>query len=125
MRRMLISCKTDGAEFFALNDIVVKSASTRPVSTELYVDGTFCGRLSQRRCHSRDSYGLHGVFAVGGGPVLAPELSALVVNAVCPHTLHGETPRRRGRTRKVEIRVIGGGEAQLVVDGTAAGGSCG
>lgn len=119
VRRMLISCKTDGAEFFALNDIVVKSASTRPVSTELHVDGRFADAYRSDGVIVATPTGSTAYSLSAGGPVLAPELSALVVNAVCPHTLHAR-PLVVGADSKVEIKVIGGGEAQLVVDGTAA-----
>ena len=40
-RRMLIECTADGKSYLALNDIVVKSASARPVSIELRVNGQF------------------------------------------------------------------------------------
>ena len=57
-RRMLIECTADGKSYLALNDIVVKSASARPVSIELRVNGQFSdaygrGRHDRARHHRR------------------------------------------------------------------------
>ena len=115
-RRMLISCRCDCKEYLALNDVVVKSASTRPISVELYVNGKFA-----------DSYRSDGVIVAtptgstayslsAGGPVVSPDLDAFVVNPVCPHTLHSR-PLVIGAASEVELRIIGGDAGQLVIDG--------
>ena len=54
-----------------------------------------------------------------GGPVLAPDLDALTVNAVCPHTLHSR-PLVVGANALIELRIIAGDLSLLVVDGAAA-----
>lgn len=115
-RRMLLECKAEGASFLALNDVVVKSSSTRPVSVELYVDGQFSDAYRSDGVIVATPTGSTAYSLSAGGPVLAPELSALVVNPVCPHTLHSR-PLVVSAASVIELRVIGGGEAQLVVDG--------
>lgn len=119
-RRMLIECSVEKGSFLALNDIVVKSASTRPVSMELYVDGQFSDAYRSDGVIVATPTGSTAYSLSAGGPVLAPELNALVVNAVCPHTLHSR-PLVVGSDAEITLRLIRGGEAELVVDGRSVG----
>ena len=118
-RRMLLECRTSGEVFFALNDIVAKSSSTRPVSVGLYVDGQFADAYRSDGIIVATPTGSTAYSLSAGGPVLAPDLKAFVINSVCPHTLHSRH-MVVGADAVIELRIMGGGEAQLVVDGTAA-----
>ena len=96
-----------------------KSSSTRPVSVGLYVDGQFADAYRSDGIIVATPTGSTAYSLSAGGPVLAPDLKAFVINSVCPHTLHSR-PMVVGADAVIELRIMGGGEAQLVVDGTAA-----
>lgn len=115
-RRALLICKCSGGNFHALNDIVIKSASTRPVSLELYIDGGFADAYRSDGVIVATPTGSTAYSLSAGGPVLAPELDAMVITAMCPHTLHSRPMVINGGS-DVVLRLIGGGDAVLVVDG--------
>lgn len=119
-RRMLIECTADGKSYLALNDIVVKSASARPVSIELRVNGQFSDAYRSDGVIVATPTGSTAYSLSAGGPVLAPDLSALVVNPVCPHTLHSR-PLVVGADAMIELDIIGGEGAGVIVDGAASG----
>lgn len=119
VKRMLLECETADGRFLALNDVVVKSADTHPVSLELYVDGKFVDAYRSDGMIVATPTGSTAYSLSAGGPVLAPDLDALTVNAVCPHTLHSR-PLVVGAASRIELRIIGGASAVLVVDGTSA-----
>lgn len=119
--RMLLGCETESGVFLALNDVVIKSASTRPVSLELYVDGQFSDAYRSDGVIVATPTGSTAYSLSAGGPVLAPDLAAIAVNPVCPHTLHSR-PLVVGANAEIELRLMGGDRAHLVVDGTAAAG---
>lgn len=119
VHRMLLECTTEKGKFLALNDIVVKSATTRPVSVELYVDGQFADAYRSDGMIVATPTGSTAYSLSAGGPVLAPDLDALTVNAVCPHTLHSR-PLVVGANALIELRIIAGDLSLLVVDGAAA-----
>ena len=86
-RRMLISCRCDCKEYLALNDVVVKSASTRPISVELYVNGKFA-----------DSYRSDGVIVAtptgstayslsAGGSIMTPDCETFQLTPVCAFSM--------------------------------------
>lgn len=115
-KRMLLGCKSAKGNFLALNDFVLKSADTRPVTVKLFVDGSFV-----------DSYRSDGVIVAtptgstayslsAGGPVMAPELDAIVVNPVCPHTLHSR-PLVVGGNSEIRLELSASENAVLVTDG--------
>ena len=56
-----------------------------------------------------------------GGPVLAPEVDAVIVNPVCPHTLHSR-PIVAGGSSEIVLRLSSEESARLVVDGRDEGG---
>lgn len=113
--RMLLKSVVNGEILLALNDFVLKSSDTRPVTFDLRVGG-----------HFADSYRSDGVIVAtptgstayslsAGGPVMAPDLNAIIVNPVCPHSLHSR-PLVVGGDEKVTLDVASG-NAVLVVDG--------
>lgn len=115
-KKMLLECKTSKGNFLALNDAVLKSAGSRPVTVSLYVNG-----------HFSDSYRSDGVIVAtptgstayslsAGGPVIAPDLDAIVINPVCPHTLHSR-PLVVGGNAEIRLELSAEQTANLIVDG--------
>lgn len=88
-RRAMLAAQIDGNVYHALNEIILGTDSNSRISTiDVCVDG-----------HKADSVRGDGVIvatATGStayslscnGPVLAPDVNAFIINAICPHSLH-------------------------------------
>lgn len=103
---------------FALNDVVVnKSAISRLVEFDLYIDGNFVFQYKADGVIIATPTGSTAYSLAAGGPVLMPSVEAFVVTPVCPHSL---THRPLVVTEKsqIELRVETGEEqAFLSIDG--------
>jgi NAD+ kinase len=90
---------------FALNDVVVnKSAISRLVEFDLYIDGNFVFQYKADGVIIATPTGSTAYSLAAGGPVLMPSVEAFVVTPVCPHSL---THRPLVVTEKsqIELRV--------------------
>lgn len=106
------------ARHFALNDVVVnKSAISRLVEFDLYIDGNFVFQYKADGVIIATPTGSTAYSLAAGGPVLMPSVEAFVVTPVCPHSL---THRPLVVTEKsqIELRIETGEEqAFLSIDG--------
>lgn len=118
--RMLIECRSACGNFLALNDVVLKSDGTRPVSVSLVVDGQFADCYRSDGVIVATPTGSTAYSLSSGGPVLAPEVDAIIVNPVCPHTLHSRPIVAGGRS-EILLRLSQEDCAKLVVDGKEEG----
>ena len=72
----------------AVNDVVVhKTGNTRIIRIRLFVDGDEVGQYTLDGMIVATPAGSTAYTLSAGGPVLVPEVDALVVTAICPHTL--------------------------------------
>lgn len=104
--------------FFALNDIVVaNSAVARLLHLEAYADGEFvCGYRSDGLIVSTPT-GSTAYSLSAGGPVMAPDVAALTLTPICPHTLSNRAVVLPA-TAEVEVRILDGEEGNfLSIDG--------
>ncbi|MDE0109054.1 MAG: NAD(+)/NADH kinase [Bryobacterales bacterium] len=104
--------------FFALNDIVVaNSAVARLLHLEAYCDGEFvCGYRSDGLIVSTPT-GSTAYSLSAGGPVMAPDVAALTLTPICPHTLSNRAVVLPA-TAEVEVRILDGEEGNfLSIDG--------
>lgn len=103
---------------FALNDVVVnKSAISRLVEFDLYIDGNFVFQYKADGVIIATPTGSTAYSLAAGGPVLMPSVDAFVVTPVCPHSLT-HRPLVVTETSLIELRVETGEEqAFLSIDG--------
>lgn len=103
---------------FALNDVVVnKSAISRLVEFDLYIDGNFVFQYKADGVIIATPTGSTAYSLAAGGPVLMPSVDAFVVTPVCPHSLT-HRPLVVTETSQIELRVETGEEqAFLSIDG--------
>jgi NAD+ kinase len=105
------------ARIFALNDAVVRSeTSYAALHMRLVALGHDLGRLVADGLIAASSSGSTAYSLSAGGPVLAPDLSALVVTPACPHAL-GSRSLVLAPGATVSVLVLGPGAALLVCDG--------
>jgi len=103
---------------FALNDVVVnKSAISRLVEFDLYIDGNFVFQYKADGVIIATPTGSTAYSLAAGGPVLMPSVDAWVVTPVCPHSLT-HRPLVVTETSQIELRVeVGEEQAFLSIDG--------
>ena len=77
-----------GDRFFALNEIVVhRSKVPSLVDLSIHVDGIYLNRFLSDGIILSTPNGSTAYNLAAGGPILTPELNALVLSPICPHTL--------------------------------------
>jgi NAD+ kinase len=103
---------------FALNDVVVnKSAISRLVEFDLYIDGNFVFQYKADGVIIATPTGSTAYSLAAGGPVLMPSVDAFVVTPVCPHSLT-HRPLVVTETSQIELRIETGEEQSfLSIDG--------
>lgn len=114
----LVRQGADIDRFFALNDVVVANGSVaRLLHLAAYADGDYvCGYRSDGLILSTPT-GSTAYSLSAGGPVMAPDVAALSLTPICPHTLSNRSVVLPA-TAEVEIRVSAGDEENyLSVDG--------
>ena len=106
------------AQNFALNDVVVnKSAISRLVEFDLYIDGNFVFQYKADGVIIATPTGSTAYSLAAGGPVMMPSVDAFVVTPVCPHSLT-HRPLVVTETSQIELRIETGEEqAFLSIDG--------
>ena len=119
--RMLLECRSAAGNFLALNDVVLRSDGTRPLTVSLFVDGQFADCYRSDGVIVATPTGSTAYSLSAGGPVLAPEVDAVIVNPVCPHTLHSR-PIVAGGSSEIVLRLSSEESARLIVDGRDEGG---
>jgi NAD+ kinase len=103
---------------FALNEAVIRSVGgANAVHLRLSVLGSDLGHLVADGVICASAAGSTAYSLSAGGPLLAPDLEALVVTPVCPHTL-GSRPLVLSPRDALTLRVLGGiDNVVLIVDG--------
>lgn len=88
--RMMLACRVnDGCEWHCLNDVLVFKRSFSGVTQlEITVDGKSLGSVFCDGMIASTPTGSTGYSLSAGGPVLVPDMQAIVLAPVCSHTLH-------------------------------------
>ena len=124
LNRFLLETKIsykDSAEcYFALNEVVIKSVSTRPVYLNLKIDDVYVDTYHSDGIIISTPTGSTAYSLSAGGPVLSPKVDAVVINPVCPHSLHSR-PLVINSDAEIEIEITNDVETALVVDGKFIG----
>jgi NAD+ kinase len=108
---------------FGLNDVVLKRRETgRMVDFSTYVDGDFVNTHSGDGMIVATPTGSTAYALSCGGPIIAPQLNAVVVVPVCPHTLT-DRPIVIPANQSIEVRLLERDEtrAAVSVDGLKMG----
>jgi NAD+ kinase len=88
-RRLALEAQLGASEpFVAVNDVVVhKGGIARVIRLAVHVDGEPVGPYSADGIIVATPTGSTAYSMSAGGPIVAPSVDALVVTAICPHTL--------------------------------------
>ncbi|MCQ2409210.1 MAG: NAD(+)/NADH kinase [Clostridia bacterium] len=114
--KMLISASVGDIRQNALNEIVIKSAQSRPVYLDLYIDGDYVDSYHSDGIIISTPTGSTAYSLSAGGPVLSPDVDAMLIIPICPHSLHSKS-LVISSSSKVEIKLNRYIDALVSVDG--------
>jgi NAD+ kinase len=100
---------------YALNDVVIKSA-LRLIELEVSIDGDFVHKQRSDGLIVSTPTGTTAYALSAGGPILHPNLHAISLVPICPHTLSNR-PIAVHSDSLIEITLVQFDEAQLSFDG--------
>ncbi len=89
--RAMLKISSGGKEYSALNEVMLGRYSQRIISSELYIDSKFFYNYYADGLLVSTSTGSTAYSLSAGGPILCPGVSAMVVTAVCPHSLYNRS----------------------------------
>ena len=116
--RSLLECGTcSGKVVLALNDIVIRSVSTRVARLEVRsndqkVNQYLCDGLIFSTPTGSTAYNLSA-----GGPLIHPSAQVIAMTPICPHTLSNRSVIFEQSTRLTVVPQAGGEELNVSVDG--------
>ena len=126
-RRLMLSAalgqQTAKSALFALNDIVLQRGDTgRLLDFTTDVDGAYVNNHRGDGLIVATPTGSTAYALSCGGPIIQPNVDALAMVPICPHTL-SDRPLVLPSTSEIRVTLdnAGGSEAQVVCDGEALG----
>ncbi len=100
---------------YAFNDIVLKS-ELRLIELEVNIDGMFVHKQRSDGLIISTPTGTTAYALSAGGPILHPNLEAIALVPICPHTLSNR-PLALSSTASIDVTVVQMDEAQISFDG--------
>lgn len=100
---------------YALNDVVIKSG-LRLIELEVEIDQQFVYKQRSDGLILSTPTGTTAYALSAGGPILHPNLEAISIVPICPHTLSNR-PIAVNSTSKIEVTLMQFSEAHLSIDG--------
>ncbi len=118
--RMLLQSEVSRAntqlqQTVALNDVVIKSAF-RLIELEVHVDGKFVSRQRADGLILATPTGTTAYGLSAGGPIMHPDLHAISIVPISPHTLSNR-PITVPADSVIEVVMVNTGDAQISFDG--------
>jgi NAD+ kinase len=120
--RWLLEGRTARDVSYSLNDLVVtKGAMARMIELAIGIDGTDVAALKADGLIVSTPTGSTAYSLSAGGPILHPQVPAIVLTPICPHTLSFR-PLAVPATSSISVRLLTGGEeVHLTFDGQRGG----
>ena len=120
--RFLVEARTRNEISYCLNDVVVtKGAKARMIELALGIDGQDVARLKADGLIVSTPTGSTAYSLSAGGPILHPQVPAILLTPICPHTLSFR-PMAVPATAAITVKLLTGGEeVYLTLDGQRGG----
>jgi NAD+ kinase len=115
--RLMLEASRDGERWLCLNDIVInKGALARMLHIAIRIDGESVAEVRADGLIVSTPTGSTAYTLSAGGPIIHPQLPAILLTPICPHTLTFR-PMAVSARAVVELRVQASEEVFLTVDG--------
>jgi NAD+ kinase len=115
--RLMLEAARDGESWLCLNDIVInKGALARMLHIGIRIDGEDIAEVLADGLIVSTPTGSTAYTLSAGGPIIQPQLPAILLTPICPHTLTFR-PMAISAQARVELRVQASEEAFLTIDG--------
>jgi NAD+ kinase len=120
--RWLLEARAPRDVLYCLNDAVVtKGAVARMIELAIGIDGQDVATLKADGLIVSTPTGSTAYSLSAGGPILHPQVPAIVLTPICPHTLSFR-PMAVPATSKISVRLLTGGEeVHYTLDGQRGG----
>jgi NAD+ kinase len=120
--RWLLEGRTARDVSYSLNDLVVtKGAMARMIELAIAIDGGDVATLKADGLIVSTPTGSTAYSLSAGGPILHPQVPAILLTPICPHTLSFR-PLAVPATSSISVRLLTGGEeVHLTFDGQRGG----
>lgn len=120
--RGLLEARTSSAAGFCLNDVVItKGAKARMIEMALLIDGRDAADLKADGLIVATPTGSTAYSLSAGGPIVHPQVPAILVTPICPHTL-SLRPLAVPSESTISVRLLTGGEeVHVTFDGQRGG----
>ncbi len=87
--RKLLTVEYNGKKYFALNEAVIaRGASTRLIELKATLDNQIVDKYNADGIIISTPTGSTAYNLSAGGPIITPDVNALVLTPICPHSLH-------------------------------------
>ena len=117
--RALLKTRIDGKDYFALNEIIVSRQDPCHVSVfDVEIDNTHSDSVRSDGILVSTPTGSTAYSLSCNGPVLSPNVKAISINAICPHSLHS-CPIVVDDGMRVRISTLSS-QMRIIVDGVIA-----
>lgn len=93
------------ATFVGLNDIVVKGPLARLIILDVFVNNQYVTTYNGDGVIISSPTGSTAYSLSAGGPIIDPELEAIIITPICPHTLHAR-PLVIPPDKTVRLRIV-------------------
>lgn len=119
--RMMLEARVIGVErppISVLNDVVInKAALARMLDFDVLMDGTFVTKYRADGLIIATPTGSTAYSLAAGGPILMPEMQAIIVTPICPHAL-SQRPIVAPAEAEIRVRLAGNAvDTYLSLDG--------
>ena len=121
-KRTALNCIVEQESLVAINDVVIhKHNSMRMIEFEIYVNNKFVNRQRSDGLIISTPTGSTAYSLSSGGPIMHPNLQAISLVSICPHTL-SHRPIVLPDDSQIEIKFVDipDNHAQVVIDGQTA-----
>lgn len=116
-QRKMLEATLGENKYSCLNDVVInKGALARMIRFAIFIDGKQIACLRADGLIISTPTGSTAYSLAAGGPIIYPNLPAIVISPICPHTLSFR-PMVISASSLVEVQLLASEEVYLTIDG--------
>jgi NAD+ kinase len=115
--RRMLEARTKSRVYYCLNDVVInKGALARMIQCLIWVDEKEIATLRSDGLIISTPTGSTAYSLAAGGPIVHPQIPAVILSPICPHTLSFR-PMVISSTSRIKVRLLTGEEVYITLDG--------